>query len=163
MAHYAKLNENNLVLKVETCDNQNCLDSNNLENEEVGRQYMETHSGWSNWKKTSYNTKAGKHYNDDGTLSDNQDKAFRKNYAQVGGTYDPVNDAFINIKPYDSWILNQSSFDWEAPVVAPSNGPVAGDSWGLSWDEDNTRWIGRDLSNEDEYYWDSTNSSWHSL
>jgi hypothetical protein len=87
-----------------------------------------------NWIQTSYNTRGGVHYapnsNDpDGGI------ALRKNYAGKGDTYDKIREAFITPKPYPSWILIESSCQWEAPVAYPD------DDKRYTWDEDVTNWV----------------------
>jgi hypothetical protein len=77
------------------------------------------HDGWI-YKRTSYNTRGGVHYTD-GQASADQTKAFRKNYAGLGYTYDSERDAFIPPKPFASWILNEESCLWEAPVAMPED------------------------------------------
>lgn len=138
MAHYAKLDENNIVLEVNAVDNEQEI--------QVGEEGIVT---WLNenfnsqgvpggvtWKKTSYNTKAGKHYESDGTTeSADQTKALRKNYAAISGTYDSTRNAFINPQPYASWSLNESSCIWEAPVAYPDDGKI------YEWNEDTTSWV----------------------
>lgn len=86
------------------------------------------------YKQTSYNTRGGVHYQGDGTPSADQTKAFRKNYAGLGYTYDALRDAFIPPKPYASWVLNETSCLWEAPVAYPTDGKR------YVWDELNTAW-----------------------
>ena len=112
MAHYAVLNENNIVTQVF-----------------VGRDEGEMDWDWELYygaKRTSYNTYGGVHSND-GT-------AFRKNYAGIGDTYDTERDAFIAQKPYDSWTLNEETCLWVAPVPYPDEGMH-------TWDEDTTSWV----------------------
>lgn len=102
MAHFAKLDENNKVLEVIVVNND-ALDPNN--EEASGIQFLSEHfDGYTNWKQTSYNQK------------------FRKNFATAGGTYDSTLDAFINPKPYDSWILNNITCQWETPIDYPNDG-----------------------------------------
>ena len=113
MAHYAFLDENNIVTEVIT-----------------GRDENEIVNGISNWeeyygnirnqvcKRTSYN----------GNI--------RKNYAAVGGLYDPNLDAFIPIKPYESWVLNEETCQWVAPKPNPS-----GDGIYYKWSEDDIDWV----------------------
>ena len=86
-------------------------------------------------KRTSYNTKGGVYY-DPATNepSADQSKAFRKNYAGIGYTYDHSKDAFIAPKPLDSWTLNETSCLWEAPVEYPDDGQM------YTWNEDTTSW-----------------------
>ena len=120
MAHFAKISENNIVLAVLTLDNINILDKNGIEKEEIGQRYLQTHNNWPAhlWIQTSYNTRGGKYYNSDNTLGD-QLKTFRGNYAAIGMTWDINKNAFIPQKPYNSWVLNETTFTWESPVPKP--------------------------------------------
>ena len=120
MAHFAKLGINSKVIGEEVVANADTSDANDQEDEAVGIQFLESIHGWPLWKKTSYNTKGGKHYDADGNESADQTKAFRKNYAGIGYTYDEDRDAFIPPKPFSSWILNETSCLWEAPLTRPS-------------------------------------------
>ena len=87
------------------------------------------------WIQTSYNTRGGVHYEpNSNTPSDDQTKAIRKNMAGVGFTYDANADAFYSPKPYDSWILNTTSYLWEAPVSYPD------DENAHVWNESTTSW-----------------------
>lgn len=118
MAHYALLNYNNVVTKVMTGKDESSVDYNmELVYQDMFKQVC---------KRTSYNTRGGVHTNN-GT-------PFRKNYAGVGYTYDESRDAFIPPKPYDSWVLNESTCLWEAPTVMPDDGN------NYDWDEDNQQW-----------------------
>jgi len=85
------------------------------------------------WIQTSYNTRGGVHYGQDGEPDDGV--ALRKNYAGIGFTYDVDKDAFIPPKPYDSWTLNETTCLWEAPVAYPDDGEM------YKWDEETTLWI----------------------
>ena len=126
MAHYAFLDENNIVIEVITGKNENEGDIN-----------WETHYGNfrnQTCKRTSYNTRGGVYYTSDNAVAEDQSKAFRKNYASIGYSYDADKDAFIPEKPYDSWILNNTSCRWEAPVDYPDNGKRH------IWNETNTTW-----------------------
>lgn len=88
------------------------------------------------YRQTSYNTRGGIHYDPvTGEPSADQSKAFRKNYAGIGYTYDPVRDAFIPPKPYPSWILNEQTCLWEPPVAMPDDGNR------YQWDEATTSWV----------------------
>lgn len=88
------------------------------------------------WIQTSYNTKGGIHYQPNTNIpSDDQTKALRKNYAGIGYAYDSVRDAFIPPKPYNSWVLNDYSCLWEAPVALPNDGKQ------YFWDENQLLWI----------------------
>jgi len=86
--------------------------------------------------KTSYNTRGGVHYDPQtGQPSADQSKALRKNYAGKGYTYDSQRDAFIPPKPFLSWILNEQTCLWNAPVAMPSDGKM------YNWDEDSKSWV----------------------
>ena len=118
MAHYAFLDENNIVTEVI-----------------VGKNEGEDGIDWEDWygqfrgqtcKRTSYNTIAGQH-NAGGI-------PYRKNYAGIGYIYDQARDAFYAQQPYPSWSLNEDSCVWEAPVAYPQDGDV------YMWDEENQSW-----------------------
>jgi hypothetical protein len=85
------------------------------------------------WIQTSYNTKGGIHYQSDGATPSGG-VALRGNYAGVGHTYDVINDVFYAPKPYASWILNQTTWTWEAPTPYPQDDKV------YRWDEATTSW-----------------------
>ena len=121
MAHFAKLDKQNKVIFVTVGRDE---DREEELTERTGDVY----------KQTSYNTRGGVHYQGDGTPSADQTKAFRKNYAGLGYTYDALRDAFIPPKPYASWVLNEQSCLWEAPVAYPTDGKR------YVWDELNTKW-----------------------
>jgi hypothetical protein len=89
-----------------------------------------------NWVQTSYNTKAGVHINPE-TLepSEDQSKALRKNYAGIGFVYDRERDAFYLPQPYPSWVLDEFSCVWKAPIDMPNDGKF------YDWDEENTAWV----------------------
>jgi hypothetical protein len=106
MAHFARIKNNIVDFVVVGRDD----DENNED--------QLSHDGWI-YKRTSYNTRGGVYYNTDNTPSDNQSKAFRKNYAGIGYTYDEVRDAFIPPKPYESWILDEFSCLWNSPIPYP--------------------------------------------
>jgi hypothetical protein len=111
------------------------------------------HGDISQWIQTSYNTRGGVHYTP-GTNqpSDNQAKAIRKNYAGPGMTYDVQRDAFIPVKPYPSWILNEQSCTWDPPVQLPANDGQPhpkGGAIGYNWDEENQQWVLNCLPLED--------------
>lgn len=107
MSHFAELNENNVVLRVLVGDNR-------APNE--GYDWFVNNLG-GRWVQTSYNAN------------------FRKNFAGIGFTYDESRDAFIPPKPFDSWILNEETCRWGAPVPYPEDGKK------YSWDEETTTWI----------------------
>jgi hypothetical protein len=121
MAHFAKVN-NGIVEQVIVAE------------PEFFDTFVDSSPG--QWIQTSYNTRGGKHYDPEtGELSADQTKALRKNYAGVGFTYDKTRDAFIPPKPFNSWLLDEDSCLWEAPVAMPDDGKM------YRWDEDTTAWV----------------------
>ena len=108
MAHYAKLGANNKVIGVHVVNDSDCLNASGIEDEEVGRQFLERIHSWPLWKKTSYNTSGGQH-KDGGT-------PLRGNYAGIGMIYDEDNDMFYGKKPYASWVLNTTTASWHSPI-----------------------------------------------
>ena len=126
MASFAKIGLNSKVIEVVSVVNDVIKDSSGIEREELGIQFLNEIYKWPIWKQTSYNTHGGVH-NNGGT-------PFRKNHAGIGYTYDEDRDAFISKKPYNSWILNEQTCNWEAPVVYPTDGKI------YSWNEQNLNW-----------------------
>jgi hypothetical protein len=125
MSHFAKLDENNVVVFV-TVGRQ---EDDGLEDELTARTGEV-------YKQTSYNTRGGVHYDPEtGEPSEDQSKAFRGNYAGYGFTYDEDLDAFIPPKPFDSWTLDINTFSWVAPVPYPEDGDR------YTWDEETGSWI----------------------
>jgi hypothetical protein len=116
MAHFVKLNENNIVLAVHVVNND-VITINGVELEQAGIDFLIGLHGHTLWKQTSYN----------GTI--------RKNYAGIGFTYDTSRDAFIPPQPWASWTLNETTCQWEAPVAMPT------DDKQYSWDEATTSWV----------------------
>jgi len=110
MAHYAKLGINSKVISVQVVADTDCQNADGIEDEEVGRQFLEQIHHWPLWKKTSYNTYNNKHQSGDDS------KAFRGNYAGIGMIYDEDNDMFLPKKPYASWVLNTAEARWQSPV-----------------------------------------------
>ena len=135
MAHYAKIGINSKVLSVEVVADADTYNADSQEDESVGIQFLTRIHGWPLWKKCSYNTRGGKHYDADGNESADQSKAFRKNYPGIGHTWDEDRDAFYAPKPYDSWTLNETTCLWEAPVAMPDDGQA------YRWDEATTNWV----------------------
>ena len=126
MASFAKIGLNNKVIEVQSVVNEVLQDSNGVEQENIGIDFLTKLTGWAIWKQTSYNTIGGVHKLG-GT-------PFRKNHAGIGYTYDEDRDAFIPKKPYASWILNETTCLWESPVVKPDDGQI------YSWNEETTSW-----------------------
>ena len=125
MAHYAELNEDNTVTKVRTGADEEFVDLEKIYTERFGKVH----------KRTSYNTKGGIHYNPETKEpSTDQSKAFRKNYAGIGYTYDKTRDAFIPPQPYPSWILNEETCLWDSPVPYPTDGES------YIWNEETQTW-----------------------
>jgi len=121
MAHFAKLGIGNKVLKVEVVHNDVAT------TEQAGVDFLNNLYGTNDvWKQTSYNTLGGIHKLG-GT-------PFRKNYATIGGKYDTQRDAFVDPKPFPSWILNETTCIWEAPVVKPTDGQS------YDWNETTQTW-----------------------
>lgn len=109
MAHFAEIDDNNIVLRVLVVDNSL---------EDRGAEFLSQDLGLGGtWIQTSYNGN------------------FRKNFAQEGWTYDPNRDAFIGRKPYDSWVLDEETCRWEAPVPYPEDDKI------YVWDEDSVNWV----------------------
>lgn len=89
------------------------------------------------WIQTSYNTRGGIHYKPNSNEpSEDQSKALRGNYAGAGGIYDAINDVFYARQPYPSWVLNNTTWTWEAPVTYPTDGkPYLWDESAQNWTE----------------------------
>ena len=125
MAHFAKLDENNVVVFV-TVGRQ----------EDDGKEAELTARTGEVYKQTSYNTRGGVHYDSQtGEPSADQSKALRKNYAGIGYLYDEAKDAFIPPRPFPSWLLNETTCLWEAPVSHPNDGQL------YLWDEESLSWV----------------------
>ena len=114
MAHFAKLNQNNIVTTVHVVHNNELL-VDGVENEQKGIDFLNNFFNTNdNWKQTSYNTRSGIHQLD-GT-------PFRKNYAGAGYTYDASRDAFIPPQTFPSWTLNETTCVWNPPIAYPTDG-----------------------------------------
>jgi hypothetical protein len=129
MAHFAKLDSNNVVIFV-TVGRQ----------EDDGQEAVLSSRTGDVYKQTSYNTRGGVHYTD-GVPSADQSKAFRKNYAGLGYTYDAGRDAFIPPKPFNSWVLNETTCLWDAPVAMPSDAGTGEPPKRYTWDEATISWV----------------------
>ena len=126
MASFAKIGLNGKVIEVQSVVNEILHDSNGIEQESIGIDFLTKLTGWAIWKQTSYNTHGGVH-----SLGGTP---FRKNHAGIGYTYDETRDAFIPPKPFNSWLLNEQSCNWEAPVAMPT------DSINYKWNEQTLSW-----------------------
>jgi hypothetical protein len=121
MAHYAKVVDG-LVTQVIVAE------------PEFFETFVDSSPG--EWIQTSYNTKGGVHYNPEtDEPSEDQSKALRKNYAGIGYTYDKELDAFIDPKPYASWVLDEETCLWNAPVAMPTDGRYKWNEDILNWEE----------------------------
>lgn len=118
MAHFAKLNDENIVIAVHVVNND-VITIDGSESEQAGIDFLSGLHGYTNWKQTSYN----------GT--------FRKNYAGIGHSYDASRDAFIAPQPWPSWILNESTCIWEPPMPYPVDGK------NYIWHEETESWVER--------------------
>jgi hypothetical protein len=116
MAHFAELDDNNVVKRVIVVDNKDTVDENGNEVEAIGAAFCQNLLG-GRWIQTSYNNK------------------FRVRYAAQGYTYDTSLDAFISPKPYPSWIFDQTTCGWNAPVPVPNDGKR------YDWDEEALSWV----------------------
>ena len=118
MAHFAQLDDDNFVLQVIVVHNNDCLDENGNESEAVGVAFCKSLLGdATRWKQTSYN----------GNM--------RFNYAGIGYQYDAIRNAFIPVKPHQSWVLNETTCQWGAPT------PMPNDDKRYRWDEPTTSWV----------------------
>ena len=116
MAHFAKIDENNIVTQVVVVDNKDTSDASGVEKEHIGAAHLEKILGGT-WKQTSYN----------GNM--------RKNYAGIGYTYREDIDAFVPPQPFASWVLDSNTAQWNPPTLMPTDGKM------YSWDESTLNWI----------------------
>ena len=119
MARFAKIGLNNKVIEILSVHNNELKDANGVEQEVNGIDFLTKLTGWAIWKQTSYNNN------------------FRKNHAVIGFTYDEDRNAFIAPKPYNSWIVNETTCQWEAPVAKPDS--ESGEKY--EWSDDSQSWI----------------------
>ena len=121
MAYFAKLGTGNIVEQVISINNAVITDANGVEQEQLGVDFInKLYNTRDAWKQTSYNNN------------------FRKNYAGIGFHYDQTRDAFISPKRFDSWILNEDTCKWEAPVAMPTT--VLEENQYYSWNESIVNW-----------------------
>lgn len=116
MAHFAQLDENNIVTQVIVVANEELLDENGIESEAKGVAFCEALLG-GKWVQTSYNAR------------------FRKRYAGIGYIYRADVDAFIPPQPFPSWTLNTETCSWDPPVPMPADGK------NYQWDEPSLSWV----------------------
>jgi hypothetical protein len=130
MASFAKIGLNSKVIEVLSVNNEVLHDSNGIEQESIGIDFLTKLTGYPVWKQTSYNTYGGVHSSGGTPL--------RKNHAGIGYTYDEDRDAFIPKKTYNSWILNEITCLWEAPVAKPTE--ELEENQYYSWNESIINW-----------------------
>ena len=116
MAHFAKLDDTNTVIGVHVVNNE-IITIDGTELEQIGIDFLENIHGHSKWKQASYNSN------------------FRKNYPGIGYTYDPILDAFIPPKLFESWILDEDTCLWKPPTLKPNNDSL------YAWDEPTLSWV----------------------
>ena len=117
MAYFAKLGTGNIIETVISVNNSVITDSNRIEQEKLGNDFInKLYNTRDVWKQTSYNNN------------------FRKNFAGIGFQYDQTRDAFISPKPYNSWILNENTCNWNAPVARPDDNNM------YKWNEEILNW-----------------------
>jgi len=121
MAHFAQLDKNNVVTQVIVVANSDTADASGVEKEHIGAAFCERLFGGT-WKQTSYN----------GNI--------RKNYAGIGYTFNEDIDAFVPPKPFNSWILNEETAQWEAPVAMPEDAGSGDPPKMYTWNEETTSW-----------------------
>ena len=123
MSYYARIDDDGIVVQVIAIE-KDMLDTGNWGDP-------------NDWVQTSYNTRGGVHYAPNSGTPDGG-IALRKNFAGIGYTYDQTRDAFIEPKPYPSWVLDEDTCRWDAPIPCPDDGKR------YSWDEGTTSWIERE-------------------
>lgn len=116
MANFARVDKNGVVVDLVKIDTKNNVNSEGVETESIGAAYLERLYGVGGWVQTSFN------------------KSFRKNYATIGGTYNAELDMFLNIKQFNSWVLDENTGEWKPPVDMPVD--------------------------ENKYIWNETNKTW---
>jgi len=115
MAHFAEINDQNIVQRIIVVHNNELLNSDGVEQESLGISFCQSLFG-GNWKQTSFNAN------------------IRKNFAGIGFSYDSARDAFISPKPFNSWSLDEETCQWQAPIEMPNDGNV------YIWNEEATSW-----------------------
>ena len=159
MAHFAKINDNNVVLTILVVADKDTSNSEGVETESIGQAFLEKIANWpaDKWIQTSYNTIKNTH-----RLGATP---FRGNYAGVGYTWDEANQIFWRPQPYPSWVKNTTTADWDAPhnnkpeldTTQESQNAAKTHDWIHKWDEDayqadnNTGWVIVDNGTPNEY------------
>jgi hypothetical protein len=139
MAYFAKIGTGNIVEKVISINNSIITDSNGIEQEQIGIDFINNLYGTNDiWKKTSYNTRLGKYYdmiNNKHVLSQDQSKAFRKNFSGLGMVYNSTIDGFTEPQPFPSWTLNVDTGDYSPPIPKPEDDNI------YQWNETDGTWV----------------------
>ena len=117
MAHLAKLDENNIVQEVIVVSNNDCGNLPFPDSEVIGQSFLHSIGLIGNWKQTSYN------------------KSFRKNFASAGYKFDEERNAFISVKPFNSWILDEEECVWKSPISIPDNKTYIWNEEIVNWEE----------------------------
>jgi hypothetical protein len=153
MAYFAEINSSNIVLRVVAASSEDVEThggKGSLESEEFFKTVCPLSEQGVRWVQTSYQTLGGIHYDINATtgsmtVSVDQSKAYRKNFAGIGSSYDSVRDAFIVPQPYPSWTLNDFTCRWDPPTIYPSITTYgAGIPYDvITWDQGNQRWLAR--------------------
>ena len=183
MATFAKIDENNSVIKVVSVHN-NVITDENGEQESLGIEFLKNLYNEPNakWVQTSYNTRSGIHYTVVEVLdangknitkvveSEDQSKAFRANHASLGGSYDPVKDIFVGPKPFSNYVGPNDQGLWDPPITFPSIQSYTDENgvekfWQIKFDNDNIRWLGSHVKEDFsfDFVWNESNSSWDTL
>lgn len=136
MAHFAKLDSNNIVTQVLVVNNEVILKADNTESEYKGKVFLNGLLGNATWVQTSFSA------------------SFRKKFASIGDTYDEINDVFIAPQPFASWTLD-SNYNWQPPTQAPTDG-------NYFWNETNLSWEAEPQPAQpfDSWTWDADTWSW---
>ena len=176
MAHFAKLDENNIVIDVRVIDDSD-VESNGGDKSTEAEQWVSDNFGTGIWKQVSYNTKHGNYYDSNtNELHSDQTKSYRMNYPGIGCYYIPSLNGFTaGKKPYDSWTVKEDTCTWKPPVDFPTitttgitlqtpEGVSYEQNYIYEWDETNQRWTAftADANGilENNYIWNSTNLEW---
>lgn len=122
MAHFAEIDQFGKVKRVIVVSNEDTSDASGVEKEHIGAAFCERLFGGT-WKQTSYNAN------------------FRKNYAGIGYSFDAGRDAFIPPQPYPSWVINENTCQWQAPVAMPEDANTGEPPKRYQWNEATTSWV----------------------
>jgi hypothetical protein len=175
MAHFALLDQDKNVMKVIVVNNSVITDENGVEQEFLGVEFCRKLFNLPNsdFKQTSYNTRAGIYYNQSDNITapvidPDQSKVFRKNFASVGMKYDEALDSFVGNRPLNSpsFIFNEVIGAWVPPVDFPSVTEINAKKADIFWIESETRWEGAAFTEDKSngfvatHYWDTSSSSW---